>query len=194
MNFCSECGARVSVKVPDGDNMPRHVCDECATIHYQNPKLVVGCIVEHEQKILFCKRAIEPRYGLWTLPAGFMENAETTAEAAARETHEEANATVEIIDLFSQISLPHINQVYMLYRAKFSKLEFGPGSESLEVELLTEAQVPWSEMAFPVITESLKLYFEDRRTGSFSIHSGDMIKRTDEHYAFDLNLHSEKNN
>ena len=194
MNFCSECGARVSVKVPDGDNMPRHVCDECTTIHYQNPKLVVGCIVEYDQKILFCKRAIEPRYGLWTLPAGFMENAETTAEAAARETHEEANAEVEIIDLFSQISLPHINQIYMLYRARFSKVDFGPGSESLEVELLTEDEVPWSEMAFPVITENLKLYFEDRRTGHFSIHSGDMIKRADEHYAFDLNLHGEKEN
>lgn len=194
MNFCSECGAPVSIKTPAGDNMPRHVCDRCAMIHYQNPKLVVGCIVEHDEKILFCKRAIEPRYGLWTLPAGFMENQETTAQAAVRETQEEANASVEIIDLFSQISLPHINQVYVLYRAAFSEFAFAPGSESLEVEMLTEEQVPWDEIAFPVITENLRLYFADREKGQFSIHSGDMIKQAGERYAFDLTLHGDNSN
>ena len=189
MKYCSECGGKVQHTVPEGDNRLRHVCTECAAIHYQNPKMVVGCVVEHEDKILLCKRAIEPRYGLWTLPAGFMENAETTMEAAARETYEEANARVEIIQLFTMFSLPHIDQVYMLYRARFKEPGFSAGTESLEVDLFDEAHIPWDEIAFPVITESLKRYFADKCAGQFQIHNGAMHKKTDEQsIAFDVTV------
>ena len=184
MKYCSLCGADVSLSIPEGDNLPRHVCTQCGEIHYQNPKMVVGCIPEYEDKILLCKRAIEPRRGFWTLPAGFMENAETTAEAAMRETHEEANAEVEIINLFSMFSLPHINQVYILFRARLCSLDFGPGTESLDVRLYEEKDIPWDNMAFPVITESLRRYFADRLSGRFNIHSGDMFRQPGPRPAF----------
>ncbi|MEW8208657.1 MAG: NUDIX hydrolase [Candidatus Thiodiazotropha taylori] len=133
MNFCSQCGAKVEVKVPDGDNRPRHVCDSCSTIHYQNPKIVVGCIPVWEDQILLCRRAIEPRYGLWTLPAGFMENGETSQQGAARETLEEATARVDVEGLYGLYNLPHINQVYLIFRSRLLDLEFAAGTESLEV-------------------------------------------------------------
>jgi len=180
MNFCSVCGEKVNIAIPEGDNRPRHICGSCGIIHYQNPKMVVGCLIEHENKILLCKRAIEPRYGLWTLPAGFMENDETTMQAAQRETQEEAGADVEVVELFTMFSLPHIDQVYMLYRAKFKNFGFSSGPESLEVELFDEADIPWDEMAFPVISESLKRYFVDRKKGVFQIHTGAMIKEAGE--------------
>ena len=176
MKFCSECGGRVRIAIPEGDNRPRHICDGCELIHYQNPKMVVGCIVEHEDKVLLCKRAIEPRYGLWTLPAGFMENDETTMQAAARETFEEASADVNVTQLFTMFSLPHIDQVYMLYRAEFKELAFAAGAESLEVGLFSESEIPWDEIAFPVITESLKRFFADKELGKFKIHNGAMFK------------------
>ena len=179
MNFCSACGEKVTITIPEGDNRPRHICDSCHVIHYQNPKMVVGCLVEHDNKILLCKRAIEPCYGLWTLPAGFMENNETTMQAAQRETIEEACADVEVVELFTMFSLPHIDQVYMLYRANFKEAGFSAGPESLEVDLFDEADIPWDEMAFPVITESLKRYFADRKKGHFQIHTGAMIKKLD---------------
>jgi ADP-ribose pyrophosphatase YjhB (NUDIX family) len=174
MNYCSECGKQVTVAVPEGDNMPRHVCNACGTIHYQNPKIVVGTIAEWEDRILLCKRAIEPRYGLWTLPAGFMENGETVQQGAARETLEEAQAKVRVGRLYTLFNLPHINQVYMLFRAELESLDFGPGAESLEVELLREDQIPWAEIAFPVIGESLRLYYSDRAAGHFPLRSGSM--------------------
>ena len=177
MKFCSECGEKVHLGVPQGDNRPRYICASCETIHYQNPKMVVGCLVEHENKVLLCKRAIEPRYGLWTLPAGFMENEETTMQAAARETLEEAGADVEITQLFTMFSLPHIDQVYMLYRAKFKEVVFSAGSESLEVGLFSESEIPWDKIAFPVITESLKRFFADKKSGQFQIHNGAMFKQ-----------------
>ena len=177
MKYCSECGEKVAISIPEGDNRPRHVCSHCRFVHYQNPKMVVGCVVEHDNKVLLCKRAIEPRYGLWTLPAGFMENDETTMQAAARETIEEAGADVEITQLFSMFSLPHIDQVYMLYRARFKEVAFSAGTESLEVGLFSEAEIPWDEMAFPVITESLKRFFADKKTGQFKIHNGAMYKQ-----------------
>lgn len=188
MNYCSQCGAGVSLSIPEGDNLPRYVCDACGEIHYQNPKIVVGCIPEYEQRILFCKRAIEPRLGYWTLPAGFMENAETSAEGAMRETLEEAGARVDIIDMYTMFSLPHINQIYILYRAQLCDLDFSPGIESLEVELFDEQQVPWDEIAFPVITESLKLYFADRKAGNFGMHTGDMILLNGEPQRFDVRM------
>ena len=151
----------------------------------------MSCIPEYEQQLLFCKRAIEPRLGYWTLPAGFMENAETAAEGAQRETLEEACARVEIIELFSMFNLPHINQIYILYRARLCDLDFAPGPESLEVKLLDEQQVPWDEMAFPVITESLKLYFADRKAGRFGFHTGDMIRQPGESPRFDVHILSD---
>lgn len=188
MNYCSQCGGGVNLGVPEGDHLPRHICNQCGEIHYQNPKVVVGCIPEYGEQLLFCKRAIEPRLGYWTLPAGFMENAETSAEGAARETLEEAGAEVEIIDMFSMFNLPHINQIYILYRAKLHEPEFAAGTESLEVKLLDEQDVPWDEMAFPVITESLKLYFADREAGRFGFHSGDMIRLPGERVHFDVRM------
>lgn len=172
MRYCSQCGAGVTLRVPEGDNMPRHVCAECGTIHYQNPKIVVGCLPEWEDRLLLCKRAIEPRYGLWTLPAGFMENGETVQQGAARETLEEAEARVEVGALYALFNLPHINQVYMLFRARMLTPEFGPGSESLETELMRESEIPWEELAFPVIHESLRLYFRDRAAGQFPLRAG----------------------
>ncbi len=172
MNYCSHCGETVTLRVPEGDNMPRHVCDACATVHYQNPKIVVGCIPEWDDRVLLCKRAIEPRYGLWTLPAGFMENGETVQQGAARETLEEASATVVVGDLYTLFNLPHINQVYMLFRAQLERPSFGAGAESLEVALLRQDQIPWDAIAFPVISESLRLYYRDRSAGHFRLRTG----------------------
>lgn len=171
MKFCSDCGASVTLRIPPGDSLPRHVCVDCGTIHYQNPKIVVGAIPEWGDRVLLCRRAIEPRHGYWTLPAGFMENAESTAEAAARETLEEACARIEVGDLFTLISVPHINQVHIVYRAQLLDLEFGPGEESLEVALFEEKDIPWDEIAFRTISMTLRHYFEDRRKGSFGTHN-----------------------
>ena len=110
MKYCSQCGASVELKIPEGDTLPRYICGNCATIHYSNPKIVAGCIAEWDERILLCKRAIEPRYGLWTLPAGFMENNETVAQAAMRETLEEANARVDTIEMYALYNIPHISQ------------------------------------------------------------------------------------
>ena len=134
MKFCSVCGNEVRVGVPEGDNRPRHICEGCGTIHYHNPKVVAWCIAHWEDKVLMCRRAIEPRHGLWTVPAGFMENGETTYEGAMRETLEEANARVEVDDLYVTVNLPHINQVYMLFRGRLLDLDYSAGEESLEVE------------------------------------------------------------
>ncbi len=175
MNYCSHCGAPVGLKIPAGDTLPRHVCERCGAIHYLNPKLVIGAIPEWEDKILLCRRAIEPRAGLWTLPAGFMENAETTAEAAARETLEEACARVKIGEMFTFINVPHINQVHILYRARLLDLDFAPGTESLEVQLFEEAAIPWKEIAFRTIGLTLQHYFEDRKAGSYGFHVRDLL-------------------
>ncbi len=189
MKYCSECGEKVQLSIPEGDNRPRYICGSCDVIHYQNPKMVVGCIVEHDNKVLLCKRAIEPRYGLWTLPAGFMENNETTMQAAARETIEEAGADVEITQLFTMFSLPHIDQVYMLYRAEFKEVNFSAGTESLEVALFSESEIPWEEMAFPVITESLKRFFADKKAGQYQIHNGAMFKQKEnDQISFDVTV------
>jgi len=171
MNFCSKCGSdRMQFRIPPGDTLPRFVCDACGTIHYQNPKIVVGCLPEWEDKVLLCKRAIEPRYGLWTLPAGFRENGEAVPAGAERETLEEANAHVEIGELYTMISLPHIGQVYMIFRARLLDLDFGPGSESLDVRLFAEDEIPWSELAFRTIRRTLEEYYADRKAGAFRMH------------------------
>lgn len=174
MKFCSQCGAGVELRVPDGDNLPRFICVQCETIHYQNPKIVAGSIPEWEDKILLCKRAIEPRVGLWTLPAGFMENRETTLQAAARETREEANAEIEIKQLYALFNIPHISQVYLIFRARLLNLEFHPGVESLDVKLFEEKNIPWDKLAFPVITETLERYFKDKSQQNFQLQLGDI--------------------
>ncbi len=174
MKFCSECGSAVVLQVPDGDQLPRHVCAQCGTIHYLNPKMVVGCIPEWGDQILLCRRAIEPKYGLWTLPAGFMENGETTLEGAARETWEEAGARIEMGLLYTLYNLPHINQVYLMFRARLLDLDFQPGIESLETRLFTEAEIPWEDIAFRTVRATLEQYFDDRRSGLFEFHFGDI--------------------
>jgi ADP-ribose pyrophosphatase YjhB (NUDIX family) len=172
INFCSECGNSVEQKIPEGETLLRAVCPACQTIHYQNPKIVAGCIPEWEGKILLCRRAIEPRLGFWTYPAGFMELGESTEDAAARETLEEANARVEIQSLYALFSLPHVSQVYVVYRALLQDLNFGPGEESLEVKLLPIEDIPWDKMAFPVIRETLRRYVEDRQHTQQHAHFG----------------------
>lgn len=177
MNFCSHCGTPVQIEIPVGDNRLRHVCPACGAVHYQNPKVVVGCIPEWEDKILLCRRAIEPKYGLWTLPAGFMENGETTAEGAMRETLEEAGARVALLGLYSMISLPDINQVYLLFRARLLHLDFQPGEESLEAALFGEAEIPWRELAFRTVHATLEHYYADRGNGVFPLHEGNIYHK-----------------
>jgi len=161
-------------RVPPGDTLARWVCDQCGEIHYQNPKLVIGTIPEHQKKILLCRRAIEPRYGYWTLPAGFMENDETTGQAALRETLEESGAQIELGAPFSMISVPHVNQVHLFYRARLLGLEFKPGEETLEVALFEEAHVPWKEIAFRTVAATLGHWFADRKRGAFGFHAEDL--------------------
>lgn len=172
MNFCSACGVRVELRIPDGDTLPRYVCTGCGTIHYENPKMVVGCIPEWENRILLCRRAIEPRHGLWTVPAGFMENGETTAQGAQRETLEEANARVEVLGLYAMFNIPHISQVYLLFRARLLDLDFSAGAETLETRLFSEAEIPWDQIAFATVRRTLNLYFSDMRSGDFRFHMG----------------------
>ena len=172
MKFCSQCGAKVALSIPDGDNRPRYVCGSCGVIHYQNPKVVTGCIAEWQGRVLLCRRAIEPRYGYWTLPAGFLENGESSHEGAARETLEEANARVEVSGLYALFNLPRIDQIYMLFRGRLLDLDFGPGDESLEVKLCAKEEVPWEDLAFQVMFETLNLYFQDQESDDFRVRSG----------------------
>lgn len=184
MKFCSECAHPVSLIVPPDDNRPRYVCSQCGLIHYQNPKMVIGSIPVWERdgktQILLCKRAIEPRRGYWTLPAGFMENNETTSDAAIRETVEEAGARIELHELFSLLNVPHVHQVHMFYRATLLDLEYAPGTESLDVKLFSESDIPWDDIAFPTVAHTLKFFFDDlknmRKGGSFSLHTQDIWK------------------
>jgi ADP-ribose pyrophosphatase YjhB (NUDIX family) len=172
MKFCSSCGAPVTLRVPPGDTLPRHVCDTCLTVHYQNPRMVVGCIPEWEDRILLCRRGIEPRHGLWTVPAGYMENGETTFQGALRETLEEANARVEIGPLYALYNIPHINQVYLLFRGRLLDIDVHPGAETLEVRLMAESEIPWAQIAFASVRNTLTHYYDDRRRGRFQFHMG----------------------
>jgi ADP-ribose pyrophosphatase YjhB (NUDIX family) len=170
MKFCSQCGCAVSQKIPTGDNLPRFVCDTCQTIHYHNPKIVAGCIPEWQDQILLCRRAIEPKVGLWTFPAGFMETGESTEEAAIRETFEEAHATVKVLSLHAVLSIPHISQVYMVFRGTMQEPLFKAGLESLEVKLFKPRDIPWDLLAFQVVREALRRYVQDLERGCFSVH------------------------
>jgi ADP-ribose pyrophosphatase YjhB (NUDIX family) len=185
MKFCPECAHPVSLLVPPDDNRPRYVCSQCGTIHYQNPKMVIGSIPvwkrDGRTQVLLCKRAIEPRYGYWTLPAGFMENGETTSQAAERETLEEAGARIELHELFSLLNVPHVHQVHMFYRATLLDLDYLAGIESLEVHLFEEEEIPWQDIAFPTVHHTLKFFFADLARvriegGCFSLHTQDIFK------------------
>ena len=175
MKFCSDCGGRISRKVPAGDNRERYVCAACQAVHYINPRIVAGCLPVWEDKVLLCRRANKPRAGYWTLPAGFLENNETVVAGAARETLEEANAVVANLDLYTIFSLPHISQIYLFYRAEMTSGDFSPGFESLEVALFNEAEIPWEELAFQAIRETLEHFFRDRTSGVFPVRSQDII-------------------
>ncbi|EPG64870.1 NUDIX hydrolase [Leptospira wolffii] len=177
MKFCSICGSSVSLKIPEGDSLPRYVCDSCGTIHYQNPKVIVGTIPVWEGKILLCKRAIEPRKGYWTLPAGFLENKETVEEGAARETEEEANAKIDILRLHSVYSIPHISQIYMFFLANLIDGTFSTSPESEEVKLFHPHEIPWDEIAFASVTFALKRYTEKADIPDTGIHLGSIRTR-----------------
>ena len=145
MNFCSECGKTVSARIPSGDTRSRFICDHCETVHYQNPRIVAGCLATHQGYVLLCRRAIDPRAGFWTLPAGYMENGETTED--------------------------------MFFRGELADLNFSAGEESLEVRLFSEAEIPWTELAFPTVGKTLKQYFIDRQTNEFPVRIRDILYR-----------------
>ena len=171
VKFCRNCGTAVVNRVPDdGDTKVRAVCPSCDTIHYENPLNVVGTLPIWEGKVLLCKRNIEPRFGKWTLPAGFLEIGETLAEGAARETEEEAGAQFELEELFSIMNVPRVGQVHIFYKARLLSSVFNPGFETIEAKLFEEHDIPWDEIAFKTVKETLHHYFEDRKLGNFKLH------------------------
>ncbi|MCB1305795.1 MAG: NUDIX hydrolase [Leptospiraceae bacterium] len=179
MKYCSYCGSKLDFRVPEGDNLPRHICNECGTIHYMNPRLIVGCVPVWEDRVLLCKRAIEPRHGFWTIPAGFMENGELVEEGAMRETREEANAEVDIQSVHTVYSIPHINQVYMFFLAKLKNLDFSPGVESLETRLFSEEEIPWDELAFSSVKFCLEALFQRGSSAQDSANLGHFVRSSE---------------
>lgn len=176
MKFCGECGHAVELRTPAGDHLPRHVCGHCGTVHYRNPKIIVGCVPEAaDGRVLMCRRNIEPRLGLWTFPAGFMELGETSGQGAAREALEESLAEVEIGDLFAVINVPYVSQIYMIHRAKLKTETFGATPESSEVRLMREDEIPWEQIAFPTVYNGLRFFFEDRARGLQGFHYLDLM-------------------
>ncbi|OOS21919.1 NUDIX hydrolase [Moraxella lincolnii] len=171
MSFCQNCGHHAKHQIPQGDNRPRLVCSYCGHIHYDNPKIICGALVVHDDKVLLCQRAIEPQYGLWTLPAGFMEIGETTAQGALRETLEEADAIAINPMLYCLYDIPKIGQVYVLYLAQLQHGQFGVGSESLQCGLFAETDIPWDKLAFEAVRRTLRHYFADRRAYSQQMSS-----------------------
>ena len=169
MNFCSNCGKAVSKEVPPGDNRPRFVCRFCAMIHYQNPRVIVGVLPTYKDSVLLCERDIQPRKGFWTLPAGFLENDESTLEGAIRECQEESMATVVDAQLYAIYDIPHIRQVYIFYRARMENPYFSKTLESSDVQLFVEEDIPWEQLAFPVVTETLTAFFSDRKHGHYDV-------------------------
>ena len=169
MKFCFSCGALVTHKIPDGDNRLRYVCESCGEIHYQNPKVIAGILPTYKSKVLLCKRSIQPRVGYWTLPAGFLENGESSLEGAIRECSEEANTQVRDPSIYAIFDIPQINQIYIFYRAEMPEAIFSPSTESSDVALFSEEDIPWSELAFPMVEALLDHYFEDRKSGIFDI-------------------------
>lgn len=181
MKYCHHCAGPITHHVPPGDDKPRHCCLRCDVVFYQNPNNIVGTLPVYEDKVLLCKRAIEPRLGKWTLPAGFMENGESTLHGAIRETAEEAGAIVEPQDchLYTLFNLPYINQVYLFFRTQLRSLDFNPGLESLEVALFREEEIPWGELAFPVVRITLEQYFADRQSQRYPVRMFDLLYSAD---------------
>ncbi len=175
IKHCKNCGTAVVYRLPDdGDTKQRAVCPSCVTVHYENPLNVVGTVPHFGDRVLLCKRNIEPRHGKWTLPAGFMELHETLAQGAARETVEEAGAQFEMEGLFSIVNVSPVGQVHFFYKARLTSDQFDPGHETIEARLFEESEIPWDEIAFKTVKETLHRYFSDRQAGSFSIHSIDI--------------------
>jgi len=177
MKFCPDCGQAVELRVPEGDHLLRHVCGSCAAIHYQNPKVVVGCVPEHDGRILLCRRAIEPRHGFWTVPAGFMENDETMQQGAARESLEEALARVEIGSPLAIVHVLHARQIHVMFRARLTQPDYGVGAETLEVGLYEPSRIPWPELAFPSVRFALERFLEDRASGREELHFATIDRR-----------------
>ncbi len=180
MNYCSNCGDAVRLGTPPGDDRPRYLCESCGIIHYENPKVVVGCIPEMDDKILLCRRAIEPCSGKWTLPAGYLENGETVAQGAQRETLEEAGARIEIIAPYVLFNISYVSQIYVMFRARILDNHFEAGYESSDVRFFSENEIPWDEIAFTVIEATLRQYFKDKPAGLFPFHMGDILPKTRE--------------
>lgn len=174
IKHCKACGGEAPYGIPPDDNRERAICAVCGTIHYENPLNVVGTVPVWHDKVLLCRRNIEPRRGFWTLPAGFMELGETTAEGAIRETVEEAGARIDLHGLFAVLNVVRVGQVHLFYRATLRDTDFAPGAETLEARLFAEDEVPWEELAFRTVCETLLRYFEDRRRGQFEVHCADI--------------------
>ena len=175
MKYCPDCGSsKLEFKVPAGDNLKRHICSDCGAIHYTNPNMVVGALCVRENKILMAKRNIHPRKGYWTLPAGFMENAETVKVGALRETFEETGSEAKVKMPYTMFSLPHINQIHFFYLADLLDENYGPTSESIEVKLFDESEIPWDELAFPTVKRTLEYYIQDKKDNNFSFREEDI--------------------
>lgn len=170
MTYCPDCGAPIEFAVPEGDDRKRNICTATGEIFYVNPRNVVGCVVEQDGNILMCRRAIAPRPGFWTLPAGFLELGESTSGGALRETREEAAAEAAIDGLFTKIDVTHIGQVHLFYRAHMTAPHYAPGQETTEVAFMPEDRIPWRQLAFPTVYRTLELYFADRAAGRFTLH------------------------
>jgi ADP-ribose/FAD diphosphatase len=172
MKFCSACGSTVERRIPEGEDRERWVCPACGVIHYENPRMVVGCLIEDEGRILLCKRAIEPRYGYWTVPAGFLELGESAAAGSVRETLEEAGARVGVVAPYAHFDIPHIGQAYIFYRARMLSPEHSAGTESLEVKFVQPNEIPWGDLAFSVVRVALELFVDDMRSKRYRLHHG----------------------
>lgn len=177
MKYCSQCGGNLSYRIPPGDARSRYVCNDCGAVHYENPKVVVGCIPVWEDKILLCRRAIEPGLGKWTLPAGYLENGETAEQGAVRETHEEAGVRVEIVQPYALFSLTFADHIYFMFHARMLSPQFAPGKESLSVKLFDESEIPWPEIAFGVIRETLERFFKGRSQNRLPFQVDEVVRR-----------------
>ena len=177
MNHCSHCGELLTRAVPPGDDRERHICPACGRIHYRNPRMVVGCIPLWKERLLLCRRAIEPRHGTWTIPAGYLETGESVEEGARREMMEEARATAETLQPYGLYNIRQVSQVYLIFIASLASQVFGAGEETIEARLFDEDEIPWDDLSFPVVETTLKHFFEDVKRGTFPFHIDDVTKR-----------------